>query len=429
VGSAVTGTSPQDLAHYELGAIRLVCGEGLRVWDSEGREYLDCVSGTFNLSLGHNHPDVAAAIKRQSDELMFASSMFQTDPTNRVMELLVELSPPNLTRVNLRSSGGSTANEGAIKIAQLHTGRRDVIVPFRAHIGQTLATSALNGMARMRTPFPPIYPGAVAVPDPYCLRCFYRQHPDTCGFWCVDRIDDFLAYASSGSVACMIIEPISGVGGNVVPPPGYLQRLREFCDEREILLIFDENQTAFGRTGYLTAAEAFRVQPHMITVSKGLAGSGLPLGGILTEERLVGMERSLHGFTAGGHPIAAAAAVVTLEHVRRPEFLANVRAVGAGLMNDLRGLSVEFPEVTDVRGMGLMLGVELSEPDGSRSNRLGRKLHEALMMRGIITRLSEHGLGNVIELRPPLILTRQDGRLIAERFAEALELVRRGSSA
>lgn len=423
VEGSTTQLSSRDLAYYELGDIRLVRGEGLRVWDSEGREYLDCVAGTFNLPLGHGHPQVTAAIERQAQELTFASSMFQTDATNRVIELLAAMTPANLTRVNLRSSGGSTANEGAIKIAQLHTGRRDVIVPFRAHIGQTLATSALNGMARMRAPFPAVYPGAVTVPDPYCRRCFYRQSPDSCGFWCIERIDDFLDYASSGSVACMIIEPISGVGGNVVPPPGYLQRLREFCDERDIVLIFDENQTSFGRTGHLTAAEAFDVQPHMLTVSKGLSGCGLPLGGILTEERLVGMDRSLHGFTAGGHPLAAAAAIATLEIVRRPEFLANVRATGAALVSDLLELAADRPEVEDVRGLGLMLGVELSEPDGSRSNRLGRALHAALMERGVITRLSEHGLGNVIELRPPLILTHEDAALIARRFAEALEML------
>lgn len=420
--------SPRERAYYDLGDVRLVSGKGLRVWDSEGREYLDCVSGTFNLSLGHNHPDVVAAIKRQADELVFASSMFQTDPTNRVIELLVELTPSNLTRVNLRSSGGSTANEGAVKIAQLHTGRRDVIVPFRGHIGQTRATSALNGIARMRAPFPASYPNAVNVPDPYCLRCFYRQHPDSCGFWCVDRIDDFLSYASSGSVACMIIEPISGVGGNIIPPRGYLQRLREFCDERGIILIFDENQTSFGRTGYLTAAEAFGVQPHMMTVSKGLSGSGLALAGIVTEERLVGMDRSLHGFTSAGHPLAAAAAIVTLERVRQPEFLGNVRTVGAALLADLVVLRAVFPEIGDVRGLGLMLGVELSEPDGSRSPRLARAVHQALMTRGIITRVSEHGQGNTIELRPPLILTPEDGRLIADRFGEALELMRRACS-
>lgn len=410
----------QDFAYYEVGDAELVHGEGVRVWDTEGREYLDCVSGTFNLLLGHNHPAVVAAVRGQLDDLVFASSSFRTSATDQVLELLVGMSPPNLTRVNLRSSGGSTANEGAIKIAQWITGKRDVIVPFRGHVGQSVAATSYNGTSRMREPFPYHLPGAVHVPEPYCFRCFYRQTPDTCGMWCVDRIEDFITYASSGSVAAMIIEPISGVGGNVVPPPGYLARLKEFCEEREIILIFDENQTGLGRTGRLFAADHFGVSPHIMTVSKGLTGSGFPLAAILTEERLVGMPRSMHGFTYGGHTLSAAAAVVTLREVRRPEFLANVRTVGSTLLSRLRELRTGFPCVGDARGVGLMLGVELVEPDGGRSNRLATALNKALSDRGVITRVSEHGLGNVIELRPPLVLDLEDAHLIADRFAEAL---------
>ncbi|WP_406486371.1 aspartate aminotransferase family protein [Streptomyces sp. NBC_01563] len=412
---------PNAAAYHELGPDLLVRGEGIRVWDDEGREFLDCVSGTFNLILGHNHPAVVAAVKEQSEHLIFASSAFQTAPTNQVMTLLAELTPPNLTRVNLRSCSGSTANEGAIKIAQLHTGHRDVVVPFRGQVGQSLAATAYNGLARMRAPFPPHHPGAVHVPDPYCRRCFYRQHPDSCGLWCVERIDDFLTYAGSGSTACLIIEPISGVGGNVVPPPGYLQRLREFCTERGIVLIFDEMQTAFGRTGELFAADHFGVQPDIMTVSKGLTGSGLPLAAVITEERFVGMDRSLHGFTYGGHTLAAAAAAVTLEIVRQPPFLAQVRTVGAVLLDRLLKLKDEHPCVFDVRGVGLMLGVEVADPDGTRSSPLAHALHRALSDRFVITRVSEHGQGNVIEMRPPLILTEQDAHLIADRFGEALE--------
>jgi 4-aminobutyrate aminotransferase-like enzyme len=408
-------------AYYELGDTELVHGEGVRVWDSAGREYLDCVSGTFNLVLGHNHPAVVGAVREQLDDLVFASSSFRTGATDRVMELLVELSPPELTRVNLRSSGGSTANEGAIKIAQWITGRRDVIVPFRGHVGQSMAATSYNGTSRMREPFPYHLPGAVHVPEPYCFRCFYRQTPDKCGMWCVDRIEDFIAYASSGSVAAMIIEPISGVGGNVVPPPEYLPRLKEFCDERGIVLIFDENQTGLGRTGRLFAADHFGVTPHVMTVSKGLTGSGFPLAAILTEERLVGMPRSMHGFTYGSHTLSAAAAVATLNVVRRPEFLAHVRTTGAVLTERLRELRASFPCVGDVRGVGLMLGVELVEPDGSRSNRLATALNKALTDRAVITRVSEHGQGNVIELRPPLVLSAGDANLVADRFGEALE--------
>ncbi|WP_354637475.1 aspartate aminotransferase family protein [Kitasatospora camelliae] len=417
------GGDPQRVAQYRLGDAELVRGEGVRCWDSAGREYLDCVSGTFNLLLGHGHPEVLAAVREQSERLLFASSSFRTGPTDQVMEELVRISPANLTRVNLRSSGGSTANEGAIKIAQWHTGRRDVIVPFRGHVGQTLAAAGLNGSARMRAPFPYRFPGAVHVPGPYCFRCFYRQTPDTCGMLCVQRIEEFIDYASSGSVACVIIEPISGVGGNVVPPPGYLRELRSFCDARGIVLIFDEIQTGLGRTGEMFAADLLGVQPHMMTLSKGLTGSGLPLAAVLTEERMADWDRSLHGFTHGGHTLSAAAAVKTLEIVQRPGFLENVRASGAVLLDRLRRLQQDHPVIGDVRGPGLMLGVELVEPDGGKAVAKAHAYQRALERRGVLTRVSEHGLGNVIELRPPLVLTPAEAQLVADRFGEALAAV------
>ncbi|MDT0317663.1 aspartate aminotransferase family protein [Streptomyces millisiae] len=414
---------PTQVAQYQLGDALLVRGDGVRCWDSDGREYLDCVSGTFNLILGHNHPEVMAAVREQTEELVFASSSFQTGPTNDVMRQLVALAPPGLTRVNLRSSGGSTANEGAIKIAQHLTGRRDVIVPFRGQVGQTMATASLAGHSRMRAPFPLWLPGAVHVPDPYCYRCFYREEPTTCGMLCVERIDDFITHASSGSVACLLIEPISGVGGNIVPPPGYFAELRRFCDERGIVLVFDEAQTGFGRTGTMFAAEQFGVSPHMMTLSKGMTGSGLPLAAILTEERMAGWDRSLHGFTYGGHTLSAAAAVKTLEIIQRPGFLENVRAAGAVLLDRLTALAQDHPVIGEARGLGLMLGVELVEPDGGKAVAKTHALHRALHSRGLLTRVSEHGQGNVIELRPPLILTPAEAHLIADGFGEALELL------
>ncbi|GHJ29730.1 MULTISPECIES: aspartate aminotransferase family protein [Streptomyces] len=415
--------APQEAAQYQLGDIMLVGGEGIRAWDAEGREFLDCVSGTFNLLLGHNHPEVMAAVREQTERLVFASSSFQTEPTNRVIQELAAISPPNLTRVNLRSSSGSTANEGAIKMAQLHTGRRDVIVPFRAHLGQSLATASLNGTTKMRAPFPYRYPGGLHVPGPYCFRCFYRQTPETCGMLCVDRIEDFITYASSGSVACVVIEPISGAGGNIVPPDGYLQELRRFCDEREIVLVFDEIQTGLGRTGRMFAADHFGVQPHMMTLAKGLTGSGLPMAAILTEERMADWDRSLHSFTYGSHTLSAAAALATLEIVQRPGFLENVRASGDVLLGRLRDLQKDNPVIGDVRGVGLMIGVELVEPDGSQATARANAYQRSLQSHGILTRVSEHGNGSTIELRPPLILTPAEAHTIADRFGEALEAI------
>ncbi|GAA3370030.1 aminotransferase class III-fold pyridoxal phosphate-dependent enzyme [Streptomyces antimycoticus] len=415
--------TPQEAAQYQLGDITLVGGEGIRAWDAEGRAFLDCVSGTFNLLLGHNHPEVMAAVREQTERLVFASSSFQTEPTNRVIQELAAISPPNLTRVNLRSSSGSTANEGAIKMAQLHTGRRDVIVPFRAHLGQSLATASLNGTTKMRAPFPYRYPGGLHVPGPYCFRCFYRQTPESCGMLCVDRIEDFITYASSGSVACVVIEPISGAGGNIVPPDGYLQELRQFCDEREIVLIFDEIQTGLGRTGQMFAADHFGVQPHMMTLAKGLTGSGLPMAAILTEERMADWDRSLHSFTYGSHTLSAAAALATLEIIQRPGFLENVRASGDVLLGRLRDLQKDHPVIGDVRGVGLMIGVELVEPDGTQATARANAYQRSLQSHGILTRVSEHGNGSTIELRPPLILTPAEAHTIADRFGEALEAI------
>ncbi|MEU0844703.1 aspartate aminotransferase family protein [Streptomyces sp. NPDC005962] len=415
--------APQEAAQFQLGDITLVRGEGIRSWDAEGREFLDCVSGTFNLLLGHNHPEVMAAVREQTERLVFASSSFQTEPTNRVIQELAAISPPNLTRVNLRSSSGSTANEGAIKMAQLHTGRRDVIVPFRAHLGQSLATASLNGTTKMRAPFPYRYPGGLHVPDPYCFRCFYRQTPESCGMLCVDRIEDFITYASSGSVACVVIEPISGAGGNIVPPDGYLQELRRFCDEREIVLIFDEIQTGLGRTGRMFAADHFGVQPHMMTLAKGLTGSGLPMAAILTEERMADWDRSLHSFTYGSHTLSAAAALATLEIIQRPGFLENVRASGDVLLGRLRDLQKDNPVIGDVRGVGLMIGVELVEPDGTKAAARANAYQQSLQNHGVLTRVSEHGSGSTIELRPPLILTPAEAHTVADRFGEALEAI------
>ncbi len=405
--------------YYETGDVVMVEGAGVWTRDRKGREFIDCISGTFNLLLGHGHPEVLSAAKEQMDRLVHAGSSFLTEPVERLAAALATIAPPNLSRVHLRSPGGSTANEGAIRIAQHVTGRRDVITMFRGHLGQTIATAGYSGFAFHRAPFPYTMPGAVHVPDPYCLRCFYGQSPDRCQLPCVSRIDDFIRYASSGSVACVVIEPISGVGGNIVPPARYFAQLKQFCEERGIVLIFDEVQTGFGRTGQMFAATHFGVAPHMMTLSKGMTGSGLPLGAILTEERLMGMPRIHHGFTNGGNPVSAAAALKTIEIVSRPGFLEHVQDVGARLREGLDRLAPHFPFIGEVRGIGLMLGLEVSGPRGEPAPTLASRLHASLFRHGLLTRLSEHGQGNVIEIRPALIITSKEVDEVLVRFAEA----------
>ena len=414
---ALNTTDPvRDHFYYHVSSISMTHGEGIYVFDAGGRSYIDCGAGTFNLSLGYGHPEVIGAIRDQAERLIHCSSSFQTDPTRRLVEELVRVSPPNLDRVHIKVSGGSTANEGAIKIAQVATGREQVISLFRSHLGQTMMMTQLSGNAFRREPFPVVWGGSLNVPDPYCHRCFYKQRPETCNMLCVERIEDFIEYASSGRVACIIVEPISGNGGNIVPPPDYFPRLRRLCDEHGILLIFDEVQTGFGRTGHMFAADHFGVRPDILTFGKGLGGSGVQIAGILTEQRYQVLPSEHHAFTYGANVLAAAAAVKTLEILERPGFLENVRATGAHVLMRLREMASQHAHMGDVRGVGLMIGFEIVGPGNTPNAALANELAARAVEHGLLLRTSRYGRGNVIKIRPPLTLTMEEADLICDRL-------------
>ncbi|UKD51070.1 aspartate aminotransferase family protein [Amycolatopsis sp. FU40] len=406
----------RDAIYYPVSDQSMQRGEGIYLYDLEDKEYIDCASATFNLSLGYGHPAVVSAIQQQAAELIHVTSSFQSAPISDLVRRLVEISPKNLTKVHLKVSGGSEANEGAVKMAQYATGKKDVITLFRSHLGQTMMMASLSGNAFRRQPFPLTYPGGLHVPDPYCFRCFYGQTRETCGLMCVDRIDDFIEFASSGRVAAVMVEPVSGNGGNIVPPDGYFQQLRKFCDERDIALIFDEIQTGIGRTGQMFAAQHFDVQPDAITVGKGLGGAGAQVAGILTNERLAGLPGNHHSFTYGANLLAAAAANATVDIIRQPEFLANVRSVGNHILARLAELKKSYPAIGDVRGIGLMLGMEIIEPDNSPAVKATNHLAAAAQRHGLIIRTSRYGYGNVLKIRPPLIMTHDEADIVCDRL-------------
>jgi 4-aminobutyrate aminotransferase-like enzyme len=283
--------------------------------------------------------------------------------------------------------------------------------------------TSMSGNAFRKAPFPMLYPGSLQVPDPYCYRCFYGQDRAGCGLMCVDRLDDFLEYASSGRVAAIVVEPISGNGGNIVSPDGYLPALRQFCDRHGIALILDEIQTGIGRTGRMFAAQHFGVEPDAITAGKGLGGSGAQVAAILTNDRLAGLPGHHHSFTYGANLLAAAAASVTLDIVGQPEFLANVTATGSHIMARLAELQRRFPCIGDVRGVGLMIGVELIKEDREPDVALTNELAARSMEHGLIMRTSRYGHGNVIKIRPPLILTMAQADEICDRFESLLSAV------
>lgn len=408
------------LDHYFSPPDRLCMarGEGIWLYDEDGNRYMDCESGTFNLVLGYSHPEVVETIRQQAGSLIHVTSKFQTKPLNELVGRLVDVSPQNLTRVHLKSASGSDANEGAIKVAQHVTGKNEVVTMFRSHLGQTMAMLGASGFAFRRALFPFQSSGVVHVPDPYCFRCFYKQEPDTCGRLCVERINDFIDYASSDRVAAVVIEPISGNGGNVVPPPGYLEALKALCEERNIVLIFDEIQTGFGRTGQMFAADYFGVAPHMLTFGKGLGGSGMPIAGILMEERFTGLEGHHINATFGANVLSVAVACKTIEIIGRPGFLENVRAVGAYVMDRLRAIADQVTYIADVRGAGLMIGLEIVDGEGHPSAALTNRIAEVGMEHHLLLRTSAYGRGNVVKVRPPLILTPAEAALMCDKLEQ-----------
>lgn len=408
--------SDPSALYNSVSEVKMVRGEGIHLFDSDGRDYIDCASATFNLSLGYGHPAIINAIKEQSEKLIHVTSAFQTDSINQLASKLVELSPQRLTSVHLKVSSGSVANEGAIKMAQRATGKREIMSLFRSHHGQTMVTANISGNAFRKENFAHSLPGSLVVPDPYCYRCFYGKDPNSCSFECVSKLDDFLEFASTGNVAAIIVEPISGNGGNIVPPDGYFQRLRKFCDENNIKMIFDEIQTGIGRTGHMFAAEYFDVEPDAMTVAKGLGGSGAQVAGILASDELSGLPSSEHSFTYGSNVLAASAAVATLDIVSQPEFLKNVTLTGDFILNRLRQMQTKYKFIGDVRGLGLMIGFEINNENGSPNPTLTNWMADMAMKHGLILRTSRYGHGNVLKIRPPLILTLTEAEILCNRL-------------
>lgn len=416
-----TSEGQYDCLYYSTDDIQIERGEGLCLYDTQGKRYIDCAAGTFNLSLGYGHREVLDAAKKQMDELVHVTSSFKTETVQKLATALVRISPKNITKAHPKVCSGSTANEGAIKMAQYHTGKKDVISFFRSHLGQTMMMMTYSGNAFRREPFPSLSPNHLCIPEPYCYRCFYKQKPENCNMLCVERINDFIKNASSGQVACIIIEPISGNGGNVVPPKRFFVELKKLCEEQNIVLIFDEIQTGMGRTGKMFAAQHFGVNPNMITVAKGLGGSGFQIAAILTDKSMGNLPGHHHSFTYGSNVLASAAAIKTIEILSSPGFLENVDLVGTYILQRMNKLKESHSYIGDVRGVGLMIGFEIVNKDGTPDVDLTNAIIKKGFDYGLILRSSQYGFGNVVKIRPALIITLKEAEEICDRISALLK--------
>ncbi len=358
--------------------ITLVRGQGARVWDTEGKEYLDFVGGWAVNSLGHCHPVVVKALTEQAQTLIQASNQFYTIPQVQLAKLLVENSC--LDRVFFCNSGAE-ANEGAIKLARRYgklrlNGAHEIITAYGSFHGRTLATVAATGQDKFQQPYIPLPGGFV--------------HVD------YDNIEAIKA-ATTNRTCAVMMEPIQGEGGVNLPDDDYLKKVRAWCDEKGILLILDEIQTGIGRVGSLFAYEQYGVEPDIMTLAKGL-GSGVPIGAFLAKERASVFAPGEHGSTYGGNPLVCAAGLATLKFVIGNDMPSKVRKMGQYFVAGLEGLKGKFGFISDVRGRGLLLAMGLTGD-------IAEELVLACLKEGLLVNQVKP---NALRFIPPLIVTEKD---------------------
>ena len=413
--------SPSYTRSYPLVAER---GEGAMVQDPDGNRFLDFAAGIAVVSTGHCHPKVVKAIQDQAAKLIHMSGTdFYYENMVQLAEKLALLVPGQGPRRVYFGNSGTEAIEAALKLARYHTGRGQFIAFVGAFHGRTMGSLALTGSKSVQKKgFFPIMPGVHHVPYAHCYRCAYGKSPDSCAVECVKAIETevFRTTLPPEEVAAIFVEPVQGEGGYVVPPRKFFDELRRLADKHGILLIADEVQSGMGRTGKMFASEHFGFEPDVIALAKGIA-SGMPLGATVARAELMTWKPGAHASTFGGNPVAVAASLATIELLEQ-ELVNNAARVGAHLMARLRDLPQRCPIVGDVRGLGLMIGIELVRDQATkeRAPDLRDKVVQMCFERGLLLL----GAGpNTIRLCPPLVITTDQADFAADTIEECLRML------
>jgi acetylornithine/LysW-gamma-L-lysine aminotransferase len=357
---------------YGKNPLVLVRGQGAHIWDADGTEYIDCIGGHGALNLGHGHPAILEAIRAQLEKTIYAPNSFYNDQRAMLLAELIRIAPPGIERAFLCNSG-TEAVEGALKFARLSTGRTKIISTMRGFHGRTMGALSTTWNKAYRTPFEPLIPDVSFVP---------YNRPEQ------------LAKEVDENTAAVIMEVVQGEGG-VNPSDGdYLRYAQDLCRENGTMFIVDEVQTGFGRTGKIFACEHYGLQPDLMPVAKSIA-SGIPMGATLIGERVGEIPRHVHGNTFGGNPLACAAAIATIHTLENDGIPQRAAELGAHLMAGLR--NIDSPIIREVRGMGLMVGVELKTKSA--------QYLAALAEKGV---LALPAGSTVIRFLPPLIISKED---------------------
>ena len=383
-------------------------GRGTEVWDVDGNRFLDFASGIAVCATGHAHPQVVDAVKQAAEKFLHISSDYWHENMVALGERLAEVAPMGEPVMSFLCQSGTESVEGALKLARYVTGRPGIIAFDGGFHGRTYGAASVTSVkAKYRNHYEPFVPSVYFAPYAYPYRCPLGEDETSVLAWSLGGLQKlFERQILPAQVAAILVEPVQGEGGYIVPPQGFLKGLREICDQHGILLILDEVQTGFGRTGQMFAAQTFDVQPDIMSIAKGIA-NGFPLGATVASRELMSQWKAgSHGTTFGGNPIACAAALATLEVIREENMLENCRSMGERFLDGFRQLKGKCPVIGDVRGVGLMVALELIVPGSNKTPNpeAATKVLEKCLERGLLGYMA--GLvGQVIRFIPPLNVT------------------------
>ena len=393
-----------SVANYYEKPVVLDSGEGFRVKDVDGREYLDFFGGILTLSLGHCDPRVTTPLKAQIDRLGHVSTLYPTVPIVELAERLARITPGKLKKSYFTTSG-TEADETAVALAQIYTGAQEIIALRHGYAGRSMLAQSLCGQAPWRA-LPSQIPGIKHAVSPYCYRCPFGLTYPSCELKCATDVEELIETTTTGRIAGFIAEPIQGLGGFITPPPDYFQIVADIVRRYGGVFICDEVQTGFGRTGEkMFGIEHWGVEPEIMTMAKGIA-NGMPLGATVATPEIADAFQSLTISTFGGNPMSCAAANATIDVIEQEDLLTHVAKMGKRLREGLDELQRRYPKkIGDVRGKGLMLGLEVvaDETAGDRTPDpvATAKIFEEAKSRGLL--IGKGGMkGNVFRLSPPL---------------------------
>ncbi|MEW6041860.1 MAG: aspartate aminotransferase family protein [Elusimicrobiota bacterium] len=405
---------------YFAEPVHIVRGEMQYLYDDRGKRYLDAFGAVVTISVGHCHPDIIPEVQKQTGILQHITTLYYTESLVKLAEKLASIAPGNLSK-SFFTNSGTEATEFAVVIAKNHTKRHEFIALRHSFHGRTIMSMSLTGQSLWRNAVPFVY-GVTHVAPAYCYRCpFGLKYPD-CAIKCAYEVEEAIKYSTSGKIAGMLAEPIMGFGGVITPPPEYFKIVAEIVRKYGGIFIVDEVQTGFGRTGgKWFGIEQWDVVPDMMTMAKGM-GNGMPIGGVITTPEIAEAHRNLtHFSTYGGNPVSTTQARLVIETIEKRGYLENTKKIGDYLVGHFNELAKKHSIIGEVRGKGLMLGIELVKDRKTKEPAAKEilRLMDLCKDRGLFIGKGAMA-GNVIRIKPPYCVTRDDADFIVKTLDETL---------